>query len=163
MTRKYVVDGLPQCAANIQSCLGRSNAGYLYDSLYLLAEQIDTKESYESRSVRLRRDILISRLKNLCDDGAGALFDAQPGPPSMKLHIAVLLNRKAAFERAIEVPQAINSSWKDSGWTALHIAAQEMNIEMYDQLLKAGAVSSYHDGSDNIPEFYLQRSGQGAE
>ena len=158
-----MADEISQCAVNLHRLFGRSEAGYLHDSLYLLAEQLDTKESYESRSVRLRRDILIRRLKNLCDDGAGASFDTQPGRSNMKLHIAVLLNRKAAFEQAIQTPQAVSSRWKDSGWTPLHIAAQERNMEMYDQLLGASAAPSVRDRSDNLPEFYLQRSEHGAE
>ena len=163
MTREYVVDEMPQCAANLHSLFGRSEAGYLHDSLYVLAEQLDTKDSYESRSVRLRRDILIRRLKNLCDDGAGALFDVHPGQSDMRLHMAVLLDRKAAFEQAIKVPQAVSSRWKDSGWTPLHVAAQERNKEMYDRLLGAGAAAFVHDESGNVPEVYLQRSGQGAD
>ena len=161
--REYIVGELPQCAANLHELFGRSEAGYLHDSLYILAEQLDTKESYESRSVRLRRERLIRRLKNLCDDGAGVLFDTQPGPSNMKLHIAILLNRNAAFEQEIQAPQAISSSWKDSGWTPLHIAAQERNMNMYDQLLKAGAASFIRDESENVPEFYLQSSEHGAE
>ena len=159
MTQKHIADDLHQCAANLHNLLGQSEAGYLHGSLYVLAEQLDTKECYESRSVRLRRKILITRLNNLCDDGAGTLFDTQPGPLNMKLHIAVLLNRKAAFEQAIRMPQAVNSSWKDSGWTPLHIAAQERNKDMYDQLLEAGAGFFVQDKSENVPEFYLRGSG----
>ncbi|KAL8793849.1 MAG: hypothetical protein Q9195_003575 [Heterodermia aff. obscurata] len=162
MMREYIVDELSPCATNLHSLFGQPEAGYLHASLYLLAEQLDTKESYESRSVRLRRDILIRRLKNLCDDGAGALFDTEPGPSNMKLHIAILLNRNAAFEEAIKVPQAVDSSWKDSGWTPLHIAAQERNLELCDRLLEAGAHSWVCDESNNRFEDYLPRSEHGA-
>lgn len=158
MTREYVMDELPRCAANLHGLYERSEAGgYLQNSLYLMANQFDTKEAYEIRSVRLRRDILIRRLNNLCDDGAGVKFDTQPGLPDRKLLIAVLLNREAAFEQALKWPQAVNSRWSDSGWTPLHLAAQERNVTMYNQLLQGGADPLVHDESGHIANFYIPR------
>ena len=137
MTREHVAEDLPLATSSLHDLLGQSEAGYLHDALYVIAGQLDTKESYENRSVKVRRASLLKRLSLLCDDGAGSRFDAQPGSPNMRLHLAVLLNREAAFEQALEMPRATNQKWADSGWTPLHLAAQEGNVPMLIRLFHA--------------------------
>lgn len=154
-TREHIMEELPLAASRLHGYLGQSEGGYLHDALYIIAGQLDTKESFESRSVKVRRASLIKRLNHLCDDGAGVVFDTTPGPPNMRLHIAVLLRREAAFEEAIQIPQAVNSRWTDSGWTPLHLAAQEKNVNMYLRLLEAKADAFMTDAYDDTPDHCL--------
>lgn len=153
--RKHVLDQLPLATSNLDGLLGQSQAGYLHDAFYRIADHLDTKETFETRSVKVRRATLIKRLELLCDDGVGPLFDTQQGSPNMRLHIAVLLNREAAFNRALDMPEAINSGWADSGWTPLHLAAQENNVEMYTRLIEAEANPLVTDKSGHIASFYF--------
>ena len=158
MTQEHVTEELPSSTSNLHGLLGQSQAGYLDAAFYQIASQLDTKESFGSRSVKVRRATLIKRLTLLCDDGAGSIFDEQLGPAKMKLHIAVLLNRKAAFDQAVEMSQAINARWSDSGWTPLHLAAQEKNIEMYTRLIEANADPLVRDRGGHIASFYIPQS-----
>ncbi len=155
MTQEHVVEDLPWYTYNLHGLLGQSQAGYLDAAFYQIASQLDTKETFESRSVKVRRATLIKRLKLLCDDGAGSIFDEQPGLPKMRLHIAVLLDRKVAFDQALEMPQAINAGWPDSGWTPLHLAAQEKNIKMYTRLIEANADPLVGDKRGHIASSYI--------
>ncbi len=153
--REHVAEELPLSTSNLHGLLGQSQFGYLYDALYMIAGQFDTKEGFGSRSVKFRRKTLISRLEKLCDDGAGQIFDTQQGSPKMRLHVAVLLNREVAFSQTLKVPAAINSRWSSSGWTPLHLAAQEGNLEMFHRLIEAKADAYVLDNSGHIAGFYL--------
>ena len=159
--RKYVREQLPLCTSHLDGLLGQSEAGYLHNAFYKIAEQLDTKEAFESRSVKVRRATLIKRLQLLCNDDVNSVFDAHPGPPNMRLHIAILLNREAAFSEELEMPEAVNSRWSDSGWTPLHIAAQQKSTEMYTRLLEAKADPLVSDKSGHVASFYLPQSERG--
>ena len=162
IVRNHVIEELPLSTSRLHDLLGDSQAGYLHDAFYDIARQLDTKETFDSRSVKVRRESSLKRLKLLCDDGAGSIFDTQPGPPTMKLHLAVLLDREAAFNQALESSQAVNSPWPDSGWTPLHLAAQEKNFGMYlrlHQLLEANAEQLVSDRDGHVASYYLPQSG----
>ena len=133
----------------------------LFNAFYIIAGHLDTKETFENRSVKVRRATLRKRLELLCDDGVGPVFDTQQGSPNMRLHIAVLLNREAAFGQALEMPEAVNSGWADSGWTPLHLAAQENNVEMYTRLIEAKADPLAPDKSGHIAKFYFPQPERG--
>ena len=156
--REYVLEQLPLATSNLDRLLGQSQAGYLHDAFYRIAGNLDTKETFENRSVKVRRATVIKRLELLCDDGLGPVFDAQQESPNMRLHIAVLLKREAAFSQALELPEAINSRWADSGWTPLHLAAQENNAEMYTRLIEAKADPLVPDKSGHVARFYFSLS-----
>ena len=161
MTRIHVIEEFPLCTSNLHGLLGQSHAGYLHDAFYKIAGELDTKVGFDNRSVRVRRQTLIKRLQLLCDDGAGSMFDAQPGPPDMRLPIAVLLDRENAFNQALETLQAISNRWPDSGWTPLHLAAQENNVGMYTRLLTANADPLVRDEQGRVASSYLPQTEPG--
>ena len=161
ITRNHVIEELPLLTSRLDGLVGQTQAGYLHDAFYKIAGQLDTKEAFDKRSVKVRRETSLKRLKLLCDDGAGSIFDAQPGPPGMKIHIAVLLDREAAFNQASEVAQAINLRWPDSGWTPLHLAAQQKNFRMYTRLLEVNADPLVSDNKGHSARFYLPQPDYG--
>lgn len=145
---RHVQSTLPDLVISLNSFMGNSNDNYLLKAISILSGWLDDRNSWHLKSTRHRRREILKRLHVLCDeDGADVVFDMK----ATSLHVAVVLNRvgkvkdllKSLKPDSDEKSQVVNLEWKESGWTALHLAYQAKRCkdaaEIEDILIKAGA------------------------
>jgi hypothetical protein len=141
---------------SLHDLLGSGPGGYLFRSLITIASGLDEYAPFSDES-SLRRQRTIKRLKLLCEDGAGDLFDIH----SESLHLSVLLSRQHKLKQLLVNGQNtdVNKKWQNSGWTPLHLAVQEDKQDMAALLIEYGADSEITDKYMRPPKhYYKERS-----
>ncbi|KAL9119257.1 MAG: hypothetical protein Q9187_004189 [Circinaria calcarea] len=141
---------------SVHSILGKTSHSYLYRAFALVATQLDDYHNFFKDSTKDRRDSLLKRLDTLLKDGADDVFNKVTDVDS--LHLCVLLGKEQQLVHLLNqnTVDATNSKWPRSGWTPLHLAAQEGQPGMVRQLLERGASRHIKDIYDQIPEQYAR-------
>ncbi|KAJ3545514.1 hypothetical protein NM208_g1376 [Fusarium decemcellulare] len=120
--------------------------GYLFRVFIITAGFLDVMEPDSSESTKVNRKSIISRLWLLLDDGAEETFSEKCNESTA--HLLVLLEGRSRTEKLSRMRQLdkflegggnINHQWPKSGWTALHLAAQEGKHAAVGTLLRHGA------------------------
>jgi ankyrin repeat protein len=135
--------------------LGGNPGGFTYQAFLIISGALDTFVSFDSKSTKTQRQKLVGRLKLLLKDGAAEAFRTH----SPSLHLAVLLDRKDTLERLLDQGQNPDEPWPKSGWTALHLAAQENKKDFVDALLKANTKANAKDKFGFTPLHYASNGG----
>ncbi|KFG77469.1 Pfs, NACHT and Ankyrin domain protein [Metarhizium anisopliae] len=129
------------------------SGGYLLQSLVEIASGLDEIAAFGDE-VRLRRKRILERLRLLCDDGAGEVFDKH----SKSLHLSVLLNHLDKLRELLATGKDIDvdEKWQNSGWTPLHLAFQEDKQDVVALLIEYGADSDINDKYNRRPDYYKE-------
>ncbi|KAF4461322.1 NACHT and Ankyrin domain [Fusarium albosuccineum] len=132
--------------------LGRGEGGYLIQAFAITAQLLDIPNPFGDDSTKEKRTSIVNRLWLLLDDGAEEYFYDKEG--MSKAHLLVLLDGRKKVEKAARLRQFdevlhsgsnINLQWPRSGWTALHLAAQEGKLGAVQKLLQHGAKTNMKD------------------
>ncbi|CAM1503120.1 Fc.00g078960.m01.CDS01 [Cosmosporella sp. VM-42] len=107
--------------------LGQGPGGFMLQAFLKIAgglyEYTNLQTRAQSKTAARPRRLLLERLNLLLEDGAEKPFLTH----SSSLHHAVLLNK------------GTNEKWPKSLWTPLHLAVQQKQLDMVEQLVLAGA------------------------
>lgn len=106
----------------------------MLQAFFRIAEKLDIPIFGTTTSI-MQRKKLLARLELLLKDGAEDLFHAH----SRSLHLAVLLGKEGMLGELLSEGLNPDEAWPNSGWTPLHLAAQEGKVEMAQTLLEASA------------------------
>lgn len=138
---------------NLNQFFKSGSGGYLLQSLLEIASGLDEIAAFGDE-VRLRRKRILERLRLLCDDGAGEVFDKH----SKSLHLSVLLNHLDKFRELLATGKDIDvdEKWENSGWTPLHLAFQEDKQDVVALLIKYGADPDINDKYNRRPDYYKE-------
>jgi hypothetical protein len=154
IAREHVPEHEKRISVSLDNLLGSGPGGYLLQSFVKIASGLDEYAAFgdEIRSRRLR---ILGRLKLLCDDGAGDIFDKH----SESLHLAILLNRQEKLKYLLIAGKntRVNMKWEKSEWTPLHLAVQEDRQDMVALLIEYGADSELMDKYMRRPDYYRER------
>ncbi|RSM19059.1 hypothetical protein CDV31_001980 [Fusarium ambrosium] len=150
----------------VHRVLGSSLGGsYLFQSFLLTAELLDTSQPFGPGPSMEDRKNLVKRLWLLLDDGAAETFIGNYELPG---HLLILLegrsaeeklSREEALENFLRNPANVNRQWPKSGWSALHIAAQEGRLSAVKTLLRYGATAGLKDSHGMTAKHYAEENG----
>ncbi|KAI1092469.1 hypothetical protein F5B19DRAFT_201641 [Rostrohypoxylon terebratum] len=110
--------------------LGNKPGGYIYQAFLKISEELDTRAPYNQEHSQKQRQKQIKRLELILKDGAAKAFKTH----SLSLHLAVLLGDEALLKTLLGKGYDPDEQWPISGWTALHLAAQENKIKCIETL-----------------------------
>ncbi|CZR43680.1 uncharacterized protein FPRO_07403 [Fusarium proliferatum ET1] len=130
---------------------------FLLGAFEVIAGQLDSENGLETRLARQQREKLLKRLGWLSRDGAIELFRKH----GKSLHLAVLLGEDAKVQELLRdaTEASVNKGWGKSGWTPLHLAAQNDNLGIVEMLLKSGADKGAIDEFGHVPYYYASNGG----
>ncbi|KIL92273.1 nacht and ankyrin domain protein [Fusarium avenaceum] len=140
----------------VHGLLGGHEGGYILQSFNLVAELLDDIAPFHNQGAKDRRKGTLKRLKLLWKDGAEAPFLKHLN--DFSLHILVVLplppkTRAKHIQNAITSAR-VNTRWKRSRWTPLHLAVQEGNKDIVAELLRNWADRDKEDIHGYIPRHY---------
>ncbi|RTE74648.1 hypothetical protein BHE90_010888 [Fusarium euwallaceae] len=149
----------------VHQVLGRWGGSYLFRSFLLTAELLDSSEPFKRGHSTQYRENLVKRLWLLLDDGAEETFT---GKYELPAHLLILiegrspkekLSREQALDKVSRNPANSNHQWVKSGWSALHIAAQEKNLLAVKTLLLYDAEVDLKDKHGMTARHYAKENG----
>jgi ankyrin repeat protein len=148
-----------QATHTLLSC---GDGGYNLQAFHLVAELLDDIVPFEDEEAKTNRKATIKRLATLWKDGAMGPFLKSPSETS--LHLLLLLplppaERNGQIDKLLSLEVNVNSQWKRSRWTPLHLAAQEGNFDVAERLLKHGASKNKQDLHGRAPASYAGSGG----
>ncbi|KAJ2981655.1 hypothetical protein NUW58_g6636 [Xylaria curta] len=156
------LDRLPSIVVEVSEAadalLGGKEGGYVLQAFKNIAEFLDTIVSYDHEEVREHRRATLERLRLLLRDGAQDHFLKHPYENTA--HLLVLLGGPKHLGRTLSLGTMCNMQWLLSGWTPLHLAAQEGKKEMVEILLKYGARKNVKDIHGRFPVKYARLLGK---
>jgi hypothetical protein len=119
---------------SLENDLGHKPGGFILQAFLRIAKNLDIT-SFGAQTSILQRKRLLARLDLLLRDGAEVPFQEQ----SRSLHLAILFNKDRMLKNLLMKGQNPDESWQNSGWTPLHLAAQQGKEELVQTLLEANA------------------------
>ncbi|WAO90292.1 Protein kinase domain-containing protein [Fusarium falciforme] len=152
---------------SVHQVLGRWGGSYLLQSFLLTAELLDSSQPFQQGLPTDDRKNLVKRLWLLLDDGAAETFTGRYELPA---HLLILLEGRSAEEkqsreldldRVLKTSANVNHQWVKSGWSALHIAAQERNLSALKTLLRYEAEVDLEDKHGMTAKDYAKENGFG--
>ena len=120
-----------------------------------VASQLDSERPFDHRISKNRRRAILNRMKLLCEDGAGQIFCVH----GQSLHIAVLLGDKYKVQQLLEAGKDVREKWENSGWAALHLAAQTNYSDIARILCDHGANPEDEDTFKHSANYYASQNG----
>ncbi|KAF3481765.1 uncharacterized protein GIQ15_04524 [Arthroderma uncinatum] len=139
-------------SAAIHSYLNVGIGGYVFQAFRHIAEFLDTNKPFDENA-RKQRKITLEKLNLLWTDGAGDLILQHPDDSTAA--VLVLLRKRLNLEKLLSSGGDINVQWRKSGWTPLHIAAQEGNTEIVRMLVERNAQKTVRDTTTKLPRDYV--------
>lgn len=149
----------------VHQVLGRWGGSYLFQSFLLTAELLDSPQPLQQGRSMDERENLIKRLQLLLDDGAEESFQDNY---ELTAHLLILLegrsaeeklSREQSLDRFLTKPSNVHRQWAKSGWSALHIAAQEGKLPAIKTLLQHGAKTDLRDSFGKTAKDYAEENG----
>ncbi|OKL64318.1 hypothetical protein UA08_00742 [Talaromyces atroroseus] len=137
---------------SLENELGHKPGGLILQAFLRIAKNLDIT-TFGTQTSIMQRKRLLARLKLLLKDGVEVPFQEH----SRSLHLAILLNKNRMLETLLLKWQNPDETWQNSGWTPLHLAAQQGNTGMAEKLLEANADPATLDRHD-ILELFLEFS-----
>ena len=152
--REDVKIPLSELHANLDSGVG----GYLIQSLMQTSKYLDEAIPFGSELTRKHRRSILDRLGLLYYvDGASQNLCQHASSLDGLLHVLTLLSEEHMLLRLIDSMDC-NERWTVSGWTPLHLAAQEGNIPIVRLLLAHGAKTNLEDSDQRVARDYAQNT-----
>ncbi|KAJ4208388.1 hypothetical protein NW767_001492 [Fusarium falciforme] len=152
---------------SVHQVLGRWGGSYLLQSFLLTAELLDSSQPFQQGLPTDDRKNLVKRLWLLLDDGAAETFTGRYELPA---HLLILLegrsaeekqSRELVLDRVLKTSANVNHQWVKSGWSALHVAAQEGNLSALKTLLRYEAEVDLKDKHGMTAKDYAKENGFG--
>ncbi|KAM0433461.1 hypothetical protein ACHAPT_004341 [Fusarium lateritium] len=149
----------------VHQVLGRWGGSYLFQSFLLTAELLDSSQPLIVGSTMDDRKSLVNRLWLLLDDGAEETFT---GNYELTAHLLILMEGRSEKEKLLreqELDRVLgkggnaNRQWVKSGWSALHVAAQEGRLSAAKALLRHGAKVDLKDNHGMTAKHYAEENG----
>ncbi|KAL2683312.1 hypothetical protein Neosp_007782 [[Neocosmospora] mangrovei] len=149
----------------VHQVLSRWGGSYLFQSFLLTVELLDNPQPFRHGPSQDIRKNLIKRLWLLLDDGAEEAFS---GDYQLTAHLLILLkgrspkeelSREQELNKVLANGANVNSQWVKSGWSPLHIAAQEGRLSVVETLLQHGAKVDLEDSHGMTAEHYAEENG----
>jgi Ankyrin repeats (3 copies) len=119
---------------SLENELGHKPGGFILQAFLRIAKNLDVT-TFGTQTSIMQRKRLLARLELLLKDGAEVPFQEH----SRSLHLAILLDKDRMLKTLLSKGQNPDETWQNSGWTPLHLAAQQGNTEMAEELLEANA------------------------
>jgi hypothetical protein len=140
---------------SFESLLGGKTGGFTYQAFIIISDLLDTVVPFEAKSTKEQRQEVIDRLELLLEDGAADTYRTH----SSSLQLAVLLDKKEVFNKLLSQRWNTDEAWPKSGWTALHLAAQENKKDFVDILLTTNTTPNTRDKFGLTPLHYASKAG----
>ncbi|KAK7416040.1 glycerophosphoinositol permease [Neonectria punicea] len=142
----------------VYSFLSCNQGGYLLQVFKSIAELLDDSFPFAGELSKKRRVQTVTRLRLLLEDGPEEAFEEHPYEYSA--YLLVLLGKYQELDKLLSNESTDpNIGWKQSGWTPLHLAAQEGSQESVDSLLLRVADKNVPDVHGRLPGEYAKEAG----
>lgn len=138
---------------SFEPLLDAKPGGFAYQALLKISSELDTPVSYDQPTTKKQRKKHLGRLRLILDDGGAEAFHAH----SRSVHLAVLLSGKEMLIKLLDNGQNSDEQWSTSGWTALHLAAEENQFDCVHVHLDALANAKLKNKHELTPLHYAPK------